>query len=57
MRESSIMAATTPKTILLVCPTMWDEAELPRIAATSRYRVLPFGTDVSEHPERFDALD
>jgi biotin carboxylase len=51
------MTAATPKTILLVCPTIWDEAELPRIAAKSQYRVLPFGTDVSEHPERFDAID
>ena len=45
------------KTILLVCPTMWDEAELPRIVAAGAYRVLMHGTDVSEHPEDFDALD
>lgn len=36
---------------------MWDEAELPRIERTGRCRVLPCGTDVSEHPEQFDALD
>lgn len=60
------------KTVLLVCPTMWDEAELKlgsssdanaaingvvnRDAAPS-YRVLPHGTDVSEAPERFDAAE
>lgn len=44
------------KNILLLCPTMWDEAELPRIVAPSHYCVVPFGTDVSEHPEAFDAL-
>lgn len=52
-----IGTAPTCKIILLVCPTMWDEAELPPIVAASRYCVLPFGTDASKHPERFDALD
>lgn len=45
------------KTILLVCPTMWDEAELPPIVAAGAYRAQMHGTDVSEHPEDFDALD
>lgn len=60
------------KTVLLVCPTMWDEAELKLASSTDAnaainavvnrgdgpsYRVLPHGTDVSEAPERFDAVD
>lgn len=44
------------RTILLVCPTMWDECEIPRVAAGMGCRVLAYGTDVSEHPEDFDAL-
>ena len=43
--------------ILLVCPTMWDECEIPRVAAGMHCRVLSYGTDVSECPESFDALD
>ncbi len=43
-------------TVLLVCPTMWDECEIPHVAAGMRCRVLSYGTDVSEHPEDFDAL-
>lgn len=35
---------------------MWDEAELPRLPNADRYRVVFHGTDVSEHPEDFDAL-
>ena len=45
-----------PKTILVICPTMWDEAELPAIEKIGNFRPVPFGTDVSEHPESFDAL-
>jgi biotin carboxylase len=45
------------RTILFLCPTIWDEAELPRIVGAGRYRVLTYGTDVSEHPEDFDAID
>jgi biotin carboxylase len=41
--------------ICLVCPTMWDEAELPAIVAADHARVRTFGTDASEHPETFDA--
>lgn len=44
------------RSILLVCPTMWDECEIPHVAADMRCRVLSYGTDVSEHPEDFDAL-
>jgi ATP-grasp domain len=51
------MTEAAAKAILFVCPTRWDEAELPRVMATGPYRIVPFGTDVSEHPERFDALD
>lgn len=36
---------------------MWDEAELPHIVEAGGYRVLIYGTDVSEHPEGFDAID
>lgn len=45
------------KTVVLLCPTLWDESELPLVTADGRYRVIPYGTDVSEHPERFDALE
>ncbi|MEO7206657.1 MAG: ATP-grasp domain-containing protein [Steroidobacteraceae bacterium] len=48
---------TAERTILLVCPTMWDEGELPHIVDAGRYRVLIYGSDVSEHPEDFDAID
>ena len=41
--------------ICLVCPTMWDEAELPGAAARTGIAVRPFGTDVSEDPASFDA--
>ncbi len=41
--------------ICLVCPTMWDEAELPAIVAADHARVRTFGTDASEHPHTFDA--
>jgi hypothetical protein len=41
--------------ICLVCPTMWDEAEVPRAAARVGLAVRPFGTDVSEDPASFDA--
>jgi hypothetical protein len=51
------MTEAAAKAILFVCPTRWDEAELPRVMATGPYRIVPFGTDVSEPPERFDALD
>ena len=44
-----------PLQIGLVCPTMWDEAELPSIAAAGCYGIRAFGSDASEHPERFDA--
>lgn len=46
---------TGARAVLLVCPTMWDESEVPRIP-TMGCRVLAYGTDVSEHPENFDAL-
>src|SRR5438270_12991171 len=46
---------SAPPHICLVCPTMWDEAELPAIVAADRARVRTFGTDASEHPETFDA--
>lgn len=49
-------AAARQPTVLLVCPTMWDDAELPAAALRGGYEVIPYGTDVSEHPERFDAL-
>jgi biotin carboxylase len=45
-----------PKRIALICPTMWDEAELPHIVSRGDYQILPYGADVSEHPEDFDAL-
>jgi biotin carboxylase len=45
------------KTILFLCPTIWDEAELPRIVCAGSYRILTYGTDVSEHPENFDAIE
>ncbi len=48
------MPPRTPH-ICLVCPTMWDEAELPAIVAADHARVRTFGTDASEHPETFDA--
>jgi hypothetical protein len=41
--------------ICVVCPTMWDEAELPALAARGRWRVRPLGHDASEDPEAFDA--
>ena len=57
-RMPTIAHAITLKTksIALICPTMWDEAELPHIARPGRYKVRYYGTDVSEHPEDFDAL-
>lgn len=48
------MADTSP-CIGLVCPTLWDEAEIPGLVASGRYRVRPFGDDASEHPQSFDA--
>lgn len=53
----SLGSLTAAKTILLVCPTMWDEADLPSVVAAGEYRVLIHDTDVSEHPEDFDAID
>ncbi|MEO6321875.1 MAG: ATP-grasp domain-containing protein [Polaromonas sp.] len=44
------------KTVLLVCPTMWDEAEIPRIVNAGGYRVLMCCADVNEAPASFDAL-
>src|SRR2546423_9027726 len=46
---------SAPPHICLVCPTMWDEAELPAIVAADHARVRTFGSDASEHPETFDA--
>ncbi|HET9653645.1 MAG TPA: ATP-grasp domain-containing protein [Usitatibacter sp.] len=46
----------THPTICLVCPTMWDEAELPGAAARAGIPYRPHGTDVSEDPGAFDAL-
>lgn len=49
------------KTVLLVCPTVWDRAELKLGAGGSGaswgYHVLSHGTDVSEDPGSFDAID
>ncbi len=42
--------------VALICPTMWDDAELPGVLETTGYEVVPYGTDVSEHPDGFDAL-
>lgn len=42
--------------IALICPTMWDEAELPHVVSHGGYEVQPYGADVSEHPEDFDVL-
>lgn len=56
MPEIGRAIARKNKRIALICPTMWDEAELPRIVSRGGYEVRPFGTDVSENPERFDAL-
>ena len=53
----SLGSRTAAKTILVVCPTMWDEAELPHVVGAGGYRVLVYGTDVSEHPEDFDAIE
>ncbi len=53
----SLDSMSVIRTILFLCPTIWDEAELPRIVGAGRYRVLTYGTDVSEHPEDFDAID
>lgn len=52
----SLGSQSGANTVLLVCPTMWDECEIPHVAAGMRCRVLSYGTDVSEHPEDFDAL-
>ncbi|HET9580117.1 MAG TPA: ATP-grasp domain-containing protein [Usitatibacter sp.] len=41
--------------ICLVCPTMWDEAEVPAAAARGCFTVRTYGTDVSEDPAGFDA--
>ncbi|AJZ56387.1 ATP-grasp domain protein (plasmid) [Paraburkholderia fungorum] len=48
--------ASGRKKVALICPTMWDDAELPGVLATTGYEVMPYGTDVSEHPDGFDAL-
>lgn len=45
----------TQTTVCLVCPTMWDEAELPAASARSGIPYRPHGTDVSEDPAAFDA--
>jgi len=54
--EIACTAAARIKRIALICPTMWDEAELPLIVSRGEYQVQPYGADVSEHPEDFDAL-
>ncbi|MGE5097187.1 MAG: ATP-grasp domain-containing protein [Betaproteobacteria bacterium] len=41
--------------ICLVCPTMWDEAEVPAAARRGGFTVRTYGTDVSEDPASFDA--
>lgn len=46
----------THPTVCLVCPTMWDEAELPAASARTGIPCLAHGTDVSEDPGAFDAL-
>ena len=48
--------AAKPRRIALICPTMWDEAELPRIASRGAFQIRRYGSDVSEHPEDFDPL-
>jgi biotin carboxylase len=56
-RLRSLGSRAAVKTILFLCPTMWDEAELPRIIGAGNYRVTTYGTDVSEYPENFDAIE
>jgi biotin carboxylase len=46
---------TSRKKVALICPTMWDDAELPGVLKTNDYEVIPYGTDVSERPDDFDA--
>lgn len=46
----------THRTVCLVCPTMWDEAELPAASARAGIPYRSHGTDVSENPGAFDAL-
>ena len=45
----------TQPTVCLVCPTMWDEAELPAASARAGIPYRSHGTDVSEDPAAFDA--
>ena len=45
----------TQPSVCLVCPTMWDEAELPAASARAGIPYRPHGTDVSEDPAAFDA--
>lgn len=57
LRDAHVAArvAAAAPCIGLVCPTMWDEAEVPALVASGRYRVRPYGDDASEHPQDFDA--
>ena len=52
----SFGSGDAPVTVLLVCPTLWDEAELPHIVKGGGFRVLAYGADVSEYLAHFDAL-
>ncbi len=50
--------AAAPQThvprIALICPTMWDHAELPALVRGGRFRPHAHGDDASEYPESFD---
>ncbi len=45
-----------PPRIGLVCPTMWDDTEMPALVARGRAEIRNYGYDASEDPGRFDAL-
>lgn len=47
--------ATPASRVALICPTMWDAAELPALVADGRVDLVSHGDDASEYPERFDA--
>lgn len=45
------------KTVLHLCPTSWDRANLAREEVQAQYDVLFHGSYPPEHPEEIDALD
>lgn len=49
-------AGCSIRTVLLIGPTTWDATELPRLVTHLGYHIVSAGSDVSEHPESFDAL-